>query len=51
MDHQCISLWVPDTKQAAEATDARGSRVPQDTLHLGQKTGKQNKYNLVDFLS
>lgn len=36
-------------KQAAEATDAGGSRVPQDTLHLRQKTGKQNEYNLMDF--
>lgn len=49
IDHECISLRVPDMKQAAEATDAGGSRVPQDTLHLRQKTGKQNEYNLMDF--
>lgn len=51
IDHHCISLWIPDMKLAAEMTDASGSRVPQNTLHLRQKTGMHNKYNLIDFLS
>lgn len=50
IDHHCISLWVPDMQQAAEATDAGGSGVPQNTLHLSQKTGTHNKYNLIGFL-
>lgn len=37
-------------QQAAEATDAGGSGVPQNTLHLSQKTGTHNKYNLIGFL-
>lgn len=51
IDHHRISLWIPDMKQAAEATDASGSRVPQNTLHLRQKRGTHNKYNLIHFFS
>jgi len=38
-------------KQAGETTNASGCRVPQNTLHLRQKTGMHNKYNLTDFIS
>lgn len=51
IDHHCISLWIPDMKQTDETTNASGSRVPQNTLHLRQKTGEHNQCNLLDFLS
>lgn len=41
IDHHCISFWVPDIKHAAETTNTSGSRVPQNTLHLGQNRQAQ----------
>lgn len=51
IDHHRVPPWVPDVKQAAKTTNAGGSRVPQNTLHLRRKTGTRYKYSLINFLS
>lgn len=41
IDCHCISFWISDIKHAAETTNTSGSRVPQNTLHLGQNRHAQ----------